>query len=155
VLTPPKSNDSGEAHAARVTFRLQASLEYRHLAIDIVSTLLAHVDTADSKFRHEMLTAFGEAFNNIVTHGYADRVDGMLDVEAEVSPLQITLSLIDSGRRVDFARVSPPDLDSMPEGGMGVFMIYAFVDEVTYRAGDQNVLSLTKRMSPRGPTSSR
>jgi anti-sigma regulatory factor (Ser/Thr protein kinase) len=43
--------------------------------------------------------------------------------------------------------VSPPDLDSMPQGGLGVFMIYALVDEVAYRCGAVNVLSLTKRTS--------
>ena len=94
-----------------------------------------------------MITAFGEAFNNIVAHGYRDRSDGMLDVEADLGPDEITLNLIDNGVEVDFARVNPPDLDSMPEGGMGIFMIYALVDEVTYRGGKVNVLSLTKRTS--------
>lgn len=141
-------------HSTRVRIRLRATLESRPIAIDLVSTLLAHVSTADSAFRNEMITAFGEAFNNVATHGYRDCADGMLDVEADVSPNAMTLRLSDTGRQVDFASVVPPDLDSIPEGGMGIFMIHAMVDEVAYQGGDPNVLTLTKRMlstHPEGP----
>jgi len=99
----------------------------------------------DGNFRNEMVTAFGEAFNNIVIHGYRGRSDGMLDIEAEMAPTMMTIRLIDTGREVDFNDVEPPDLTTMPESGMGVFMIHALVDEVIYRGGSPNVLSLTKR----------
>lgn len=133
--------------ATQLTFRLKASLEVRPLAIDLVSTLIGHVAFADTMFRHEMITAFGEAFNNIVIHGYRDRTDGILEVEADLGADQMTLRLIDTGNVVDFGGLSPPDLESMPERGMGVFMIHALVDEVVYRGGVPNVLSLTKRTS--------
>lgn len=129
-----------------VTVRLPATLEYRPLAIDLVSTFIAHVSAADAAFRNEMITAFGEAFNNVVAHGYPGRHDGMLAVEAEISACAMTLRLSDDGVQVDFASVPQPDLDSLPERGMGIFMIHTMVDEVTYVAGEPNVLSLTKRM---------
>lgn len=129
-----------------VRFRLQARLEYRPLAIDLVSTLISHVSAADAAFRNEMITAFGEAFNNVVAHGYPDRGDGMLAVEAEMSADKMTLRLSDDGAQVDFASVPMPDLDSLPERGMGIYMIHAMVDEVAYEAGKPNVLSLTKRV---------
>ncbi len=131
----------------RMTFRLRAALDQRPLAIDLVSAFASHVDSTDRMFRHEIVTAFGEAFNNIVIHGYRDRPDGVLDVEAELTPTEMTLRLIDTGHAVDFGGVIPPDLDSMPERGMGVYMIHALVDEVAYQGGDPNVLSLTKRTS--------
>lgn len=130
-----------------MTFRLKASLDQRPLAIDLVSTLAGHVATADRMFRHEIVTAFGEAFNNVVIHAYRDRTDGMLEVEAELRPDQMTLRIMDDGAAVDFGGLHPPDLDSMPERGMGVYMIHALVDEVVYRSGEPNVLSLTKRTS--------
>lgn len=134
-----------EKGCTRMSFQLRATLDHRLLAIDLVSTLVAHVRRADRTFRHEMITAFGEAFNNIVIHGYRDRSDGILEVEAELTPDQMTLRLKDSGHAVDFGGLRPPDLDSMPERGMGVFMIHALVDEVVYEGGVPNVLSLTKR----------
>jgi serine/threonine-protein kinase RsbW len=130
-----------------VSVRLQASLENRPVAIALVSTLIEQVEGADRNFRNELVTAFSEAFNNIVIHGYRDQTDGMLDVECEIKPDEITLSLKDRGHEVDFEDVSPPDLSSMPESGMGVFMIHALVDEVKYLGGSPNVLHLTKRTS--------
>ncbi|MDB5212881.1 MAG: hypothetical protein JWO86_808 [Myxococcaceae bacterium] len=129
----------------RVMLRFPAVIVYRPVAIDLVSALIRHVANADGNFRNEMVTAFGEAFNNIVIHGYRGRTDGMLDIEAEMAPDEMVLRLIDTGREVDFSDVEPPDLASMPESGMGVFMIHALVDEVLYRGGSPNVLSLTKR----------
>jgi serine/threonine-protein kinase RsbW len=131
----------------RMTFRMKASLDHRPLAIDLVSTLVSHVTSADRMFRHEIVTAFGEAFNNIVQHAYGDRTDGILEVEADLGPDEMTLRLLDTGRAVDFGGLKPPDLDSMPERGMGVYMIHALVDEVVYHGGNPNVLSLTKRTS--------
>lgn len=147
------TTDSGTDHASnvtRVSLRFSALLSYRPVAIDLISALIEHADGADRDFRNEMVTAFGEAFNNIVIHGYRGRSDGMLDIEAEMGPDQVRLCLSDTGREVDFATVPSPDLTSMPESGMGVFMIHALVDEVVYRGGSPNVLSLTKRTSSAG-----
>ncbi len=135
-----------------VCFRLPALLQNRPLAIDLVSTLIRHVLTADREFHHEMITAFGEAFNNIVIHGYRDRTDGILEVEAELGEDSMTLRLSDTGRAFDFEALDPPDLTSMPEGGMGVFMIHALIDEVVYRRGSPNVLSLRKLTTPAAST---
>lgn len=139
-LSKPRAAD-----VTRVMLRFPAIIVYRPVAIDLVSALIRHVEGADANFRNEMVTAFGEAFNNIVIHGYRGRSDGMLDIEAEMAPTEMIIRLIDTGREVDFSDVEPPDLASMPESGMGVFMIHALVDEVVYRGGSPNVLSLMKR----------
>jgi serine/threonine-protein kinase RsbW len=133
--------------STRVIFRLRAVLESRPLAIDLVATLVAHVPAADKVFRDELITAFGEAFNNVVTHGYRDTPGGMLEIEAEMGAAQMILRLRDEGRSIDLDNVKPPDLDSMPEGGMGLFLMHAMVDEVAYAAGHPNELTLTKRVN--------
>lgn len=137
----------------RVTFRLQATLAHRSLAIDLVSTLVEHVTNADRAFRNAITTAFGEAFNNIVIHAYKGRSDGLLDVEAELGRDHMTLKLSDDGFHADLASVEAPDLDALPEGGLGIFMINALVDEVVYASGTPNVLSLTKRTTAAEPSS--
>jgi serine/threonine-protein kinase RsbW len=137
--------------AIRVRVRLSATLEYRPIAIDLVSTLIAHVSNADRAFRNGMITAFGEAYNNVAIHGYRDRSDGFLEVEAEMGPDSMTLRLSDNGLPIDFDSVVPPDLDSIPDHGMGIFMIRSMVDDVAYESGEPNVLTLTKRMLPTEP----
>ncbi len=145
--------DGAVTAVTRVTFRVPARLAQRSLAIDLVSTLVEHVKTADRGFRNAITTAFGEAFNNVVIHGYKNRSDGILDVEAELGSDYMTLKMMDDGLQADFSAVSQPDLDTLPEGGLGVFMIHALVDEVVYNSGSPNVLSLTKRMTPPDPAS--
>jgi serine/threonine-protein kinase RsbW len=147
-MAPTTATSAAEPRTKRVTLRLRASLEYRPVAIALVSTLIEQVEGADRDFRNELITAFSEAFNNIVLHAYRDRADGMLDVSADIEPGKITLSLADEGHEVDFADVAPPDLTSLPESGMGVFMIHALVDDVQYRGGHPNVLLLMKQMNP-------
>lgn len=145
VSTSPEAGTSGAAHPTRVALRFPAALANRPVAIALVSALVQQVERADRDFRNEMVTAFGEAFNNIVIHGYRGRPDGMLDIEAEMTADQMTLRLVDTGQAVNFNDVEPPDLESMPESGMGVFMIHALVDDVQYRGGPPNVLTLIKR----------
>jgi anti-sigma regulatory factor (Ser/Thr protein kinase) len=118
--------------------------------MDLVSTLIQQVARADRDFRNQMLTAFGEAFNNIVIHGYGGTRDGILEIEAEMTADRMTLRLMDTGKDVNFSDVAQPDLDSLPESGMGVFMIYALVDDVQYKGGSPNVLTLTKRTASAG-----
>jgi len=144
----PAGSDTPAAATTCVTFRLRASLAHRSLAIDLVSTLVEHVSTADRSFRNAITTAFGEAFNNIVIHAYKDRTDGMLDVEAELGSDHMTLKLMDDGVQADLSNVDEPNLENLPEGGLGIFMIRALVDEVVYNSGSPNVLSLTKRTTP-------
>jgi serine/threonine-protein kinase RsbW len=144
VSTSPETG-VGAAHVTRVALRFPAVLAYRPVAIDHVSALIQQVACAGRDFRNEMVTAFGEAFNNIVIHGYGGRPDGMLELEAEMTTDRMILRLIDNGQSVDFKDLTPPDLDSVPESGMGVFMIHSLVDDVQYRGGPPNVLTLTKR----------
>ena len=142
------------SRVTQVTFVIPVSLQNRALAIAMVAAIVDRLATADSDFMNAVTTAFGEAFNNLAIHGYRGRNDGMLEVDAEIGASHLTLHLKDTGSPVDFSDVTPPDLDSMPEGGLGVFMMHALVEEVAYRAGTTglpNVLTLTKRTIPPEP----
>lgn len=130
----------------RVTFRVPARLAARALAFELVKTIVRHVPGADADFGHAVTTAFGEAFNNVVLHAYRDREGGVLEVEADVGEGVLVLRLKDDGAAAAFEEVPEPDLDSLPEGGLGVFMMRALLDEVSYAAGSPNVLTLTKRV---------
>ena len=99
-----------------------------------------------------MITAFGEAFNNVVIHGYRGprRRDARRRGGDQRRCDDPALDAI-TARASTSRSVPQPDLDSLPESGMGIFMIHALVDEVAYERGSPNVLSLTKRMPPNQP----
>lgn len=106
-------------------------------------------DTNWNDFRMQVVTAVSEAFNNIVLHAYAGREDGIIEMNIRTSRDQITIELRDFGDSFDPSKVPEPDLDCLPESGLGMFIIKELMD-VDYRAGHPNVLLLSKRLD--GPS---
>jgi serine/threonine-protein kinase RsbW len=99
-----------------------------------------------SEFTAQMVSAVGEAYNNIVLHGYAERNPGSVQVQIENCPAWMRVLIKDTGESFDPCQALPPDLETLPESGMGVFIMRSFVDEVAYVAGHPNVLTLLKRL---------
>ena len=135
-----------------VGLRVPGTLAYRHLAIRLVATACRAVldgewsdmATPDDAFTHEVVSAFGEAFNNVALHGYTAAAPGAIRVEVEWDEEKFVVLVIDRGRTFDLDNVSLPDLDAMQENGMGVFIMRTCMDEVDYRPGPPNVLRLVK-----------
>jgi len=97
------------------------------------------------EFEAQAVSAFGEAFNNVAIHGYRDLEPGNVDIEISWTQEQIVIQMSDSGRTFDPDATPPPALDELPEGGMGIFIMRSFMDEVENTAGPPNVLRLIKR----------
>lgn len=127
-----------------VNVRIPGTLRYRDLAIRAVAAASKLVGTGDRDFDDQVVSAFGEAFNNIALHSYRER-PGEIEVEIDIGGDWITIRLLDRGASFDYSAVKEPDLDAMPESGLGLFIIRSFMDEVCYAAGAPNVLSMTKR----------
>jgi serine/threonine-protein kinase RsbW len=101
------------------------------------------LDLSDD-FDAKMVSAFSEVFNNIVLHGYSEDAAGEVEIELEPGADSLVVRVIDHGRSFDLDRVERPDIDDMPEHGLGLFIIEACVDEFAYAAGPPNVATLVK-----------
>ncbi|MFO0586426.1 MAG: ATP-binding protein [Polyangiaceae bacterium] len=131
----------------------------------VVSTVLTAVEAEggrlDADARDEIVSALGEAFNNVVLHAYRDVLGGTVDVRVTATPCSVEIVISDRGRSFDPGAVPAyvaPELDddgslddlgilSLREGGMGLFIMRSCMDEVTYVAGGNgrpNVLVLRK-----------
>jgi serine/threonine-protein kinase RsbW len=137
-----------------IRVKLPGQLEYRDLAVRTVASACKLVEARrvnpvtgasrpDADFDGEVVSAFSEAFNNVALHGYEEN-EGELEIEIETLPDRLTIRLKDFGKGFDIAAVPIPDLDSLPESGLGLFIIRACMDDVTYVPGQPNVLSMTK-----------
>jgi serine/threonine-protein kinase RsbW len=103
-------------------------------------------DDAQARIQHEFVSAFGEAFNNIVLHGYKDMaVPGRIQVDVRWNDEHIAVRLTDDGATFDPDLVPAPDLKALPESGMGLYIVRAFVDALEYEPGPPNTLLLSKR----------
>jgi serine/threonine-protein kinase RsbW len=105
-------------------------------------------DFANDEFAMQVVSAFGEAYNNVTIHGYADgpaaghaqRIDLLLRAEDDVLVVEMT----DWGKTHDPASYATPP-DELPERGMGLFIMRSCMDEIAYVSGPPNTLILKKR----------
>jgi serine/threonine-protein kinase RsbW len=135
-----------------ILLRVPGTLEYRDLALRAVSEVcrIAQRDEQDGdNLETETLSALGEAFNNVVLHGYAGCPVGDVVVEISWTQHEIVMQLTDDGHSFDPQQIELPDLDALPEGGLGLFIIRSFMDEVEYQAGPPNVLRMVKHRASR------
>ncbi len=157
-----------EVSVVMIRLSVPGTLKYRALVLRVVASsckLLrselhglqeASHDLHGEEFDAQVVSAIGEAFNNIAIHGYGGGKVG--DVQIEIGPIQdgIELCMMDHGVTFDLSLAEPTrpssEPDQLPESGMGLFIIRSFMDTVAYRAGagpeQPNVLRLTKRYSP-------
>jgi serine/threonine-protein kinase RsbW len=133
-----------------ILLRVPGTLAYRDLAVRAVAAAckLVRGDQGTDDFDDHVISAFSEAFNNVALHAYKKPPAGDLEVEIEVKPGQITIRMLDRGSGFDPSSVPTPDLDQLPETGLGVFIIHSFMDEVDYVNGVPNILTMTKRLHP-------
>ena len=124
---------------------IPSRLEYRDLAIRLVASACKLVPRGGDDFGNEVVSAFSEALNNVVLHGGGVPSDE-IEIEIDLADDGLTLRLKDYGASFDPDAVPTPDLDALPESGLGVFIIRSFMDDVSYEAGRPNVLAMTKRV---------
>jgi serine/threonine-protein kinase RsbW len=135
--------------------QLRGILEHRELALRAVATACKMVTPSPRgpawrEFQHQVLSAVGEGFNNIVLHGKVGRVagsegDAEVDLRIETRPGRIQIELRDWGPGFDPSRVPRPPIEALPESGMGLHIMQSFMD-MSYRVGRPNVLKLNKRL---------
>ena len=143
-----------------VRLRIPAELRFRHVAMRTVSAAVRVIGHAAAPVTedwvHEVVSAFGEAFNNVILHGHPQRgaspgawieVELAIETERETAAGDGSLAvhMRDQGASFDPTTLPAPDLDELPEGGLGVYIMKSCMDEVSYEPGSINVLSMTKR----------
>lgn len=155
-----------EVRPIRIT--LPAGLLYRDVAIRTVTAachLVGHHDEEQDDagpneldlrraFDGEFISAFSEIFNNISIHAYGggdkncnredDARKGDLTLDIVVGDDFLELTLTDMGIAFELKTVRPPELDALPEGGMGIHIARACLDELHYQPGPPNVWRLKK-----------
>lgn len=135
-----------------IRLRMPSRLEYRDLAIRTVASACKLVPGNGDDFHNAVISAFSEALNNVILHGYGPTI-GELEIEIEPRQDRLTIRLMDYGKTFD-PRLAPyPDLESLPESGLGIFIMRSFMDDISYAGGAPNTLSMTKLSHPnkRGP----
>ncbi len=137
---------------------MPASLRYRNLAVHCVTAAchLIGVDEAEMTssdgsrlelsrdFDASFLSAFSEIFNNIVIHAYERSGEGEIRLELTPFADRLVVTIHDGGKAFDIDSIPPPQLDTLPEGGMGIHIARSCLDELDYTPGPPNRWRLIK-----------
>jgi serine/threonine-protein kinase RsbW len=100
----------------------------------------------------EVELSLAEALNNIIKHSYKGDETNKIDIKMGFENNRITITLIDYGEsrqniKKPVLEFDPEDIDSLPEGGMGLFIIEQLMDENIYNVdGNKNTFTLVKNV---------
>ncbi len=116
------------------------SSEYKNVssACFITKTFCEDHFVADNTIK-EIELCLAEALNNIIKHSYKGDNKQLIDIDLQFSGNKFSFSLTDYGlprTNVDKPKLEfdPNDIDSLPEGGMGLFIIEQLMDENNYKS---------------------
>lgn len=158
-----------------VRLTIPAQLCFKDLAFAaVLAAVDAEADAPDAETRDQIVSALGEAINNVVLHAYRGVRGGHIELDVNASPGELEIRMSDRGRGFDPPELSPFDvsraetwgvgldaaeeLEHLPESGMGLFIMRSFMDEVTYTRGGNgrpNLLVLRKRWTSQRVASDR
>ena len=100
-----------------------------------------------------LVLAAHETAANVVRHALRDRPRDEFVVDIRVAANRITLAFAHSGSSFDPADAPEPTFDGSREGGLGLFLIAACVDSVTYDQDDEgrNRITLSRLLNRPAP----
>jgi serine/threonine-protein kinase RsbW len=148
-----RSKPNSERSLIRLT--VLGILDHRDVVLRAVSAAckLVTVDPRGpqwSEFQQQVVSAVSEAFNNLVLHGYRGKKNGRVDLAIKTGDGGIEIEVRDWGKGFDMDAVPMPQLDALPESGMGIFIMRSFM-AVAYRKGRPNTLTLSKKLETAEP----
>lgn len=104
-------------------------------------------------FASELQLVLTEALNNIIEHAYKKEDKNYIEIQLKYTDKKFTIILSDEGLQnsADLTRdlvFDPDDIDSIPERGMGLFIINKIMSKVEYRrTNNKNTFILIKHLS--------
>ena len=76
--------------------------------------------------------AVGEICSNSIKHAYAGHGGKPIHVSVRGSEDRLVIEVWDFGKKFDPKSYRPPDLEALPEGGIGLHIVRQFVDELSF-----------------------
>lgn len=133
-------------------FKLTIDAELHNLSViaDFISTSMEKFGI--SKEEHGVQTAVGEAVTNVMKYAYSGK-GGQITLTCEMKDHSFVVIINDHGKPFDPNSVPPPDLDASLEnrrvGGLGLYLMKKYMDEVTYsfREDTGNTLTMKKMLA--------
>jgi serine/threonine-protein kinase RsbW len=134
-------------------FKLQVPSSTENLALirEFVTTVGKQARMSDDDVS-KLELAVDEACANVIEHAYGHDITKEVDVRAVFDEDEVRISVIDSGRGFDPAKVDEETVEQLvakrKSGGLGFRLIKTLMDDVSYEIvpGQKNELHMTKKI---------
>lgn len=145
----PKTEDGDAAESFELT--VESKLENLPKIGAFIDETMQRYNIQSPKDVYAVQLSVDEACTNIIEHAYTNQNDGVIVIRCMLSKTEgkIVVNITDWGAPFDPTTLPKPDTQSsLPErkeGGLGIFFMRKFMDEISYnRCDDMNLLTLAK-----------
>ena len=132
---------------------VESKLENLPRISEFITETMRHYDIHNFKDIHAVQLSVDEACTNIIQHAYSGKSEGVIVIRCMLSSTgnKFIVNIMDWGKSFDPTIIPKPDTESSLNerkvGGLGIFFMRKFMDEVKYvRSKDMNLLVIVKYM---------
>jgi serine/threonine-protein kinase RsbW len=118
---------------------------------EYIEKAMQHYGIENVKDAYAVQLSVDEAATNIIEHAYSYHSDGKIAIRCSLAhaPERFVVEIMDWGSPFDPATLPKPDTESglheRKAGGLGIFFIRKYMDEISYRrSDDMNLLTIAK-----------
>jgi len=130
-----------------VALTIPAKAEYIVLSRLALSGL-ARARALEPALVADLKLALTEACSNVVRHAYKEQPAGEVEVPYELDEDKLSVEVVDEGIGFDPEAAAAAAGDELDEGGLGISIIRAIVDELDIKSGDSgSSLRFTKYLA--------
>jgi serine/threonine-protein kinase RsbW len=128
---------------------VEGKLENLSRISEFIEDAMSRYGIQSSKDIYAVQLSVDEACTNIIEHAYADKSGGKIVICCMLEGEKFSVNIMDQGKPFDPTIIPTPDTDSplneRKRGGLGIFFMKKFMDEVKYvRSNDENLLIIAK-----------
>lgn len=107
----------------------------------------------DENFIYNMMLCVIETVTNVIVHAYHERENELVEINVILKDHFIVFEILDTGDVVTLPnkrtimKYNPKEIESLPESGIGLYLVYTLMDEVTFsqNAEGKNLLTMKKK----------
>ena len=132
------------------------SIESKYKNVNIIADKIKEFcndNNINESLRNDLLICAVEALNNVITHSYKKDDNKNIKINISIVDSEFTVEIIDSGiSRTNFEKPTldfdPEDIENLPEGGMGLFIIDSLMDNTSYNSENgKNIFIMKKKLN--------
>ena len=138
-------------NSKKIKFTISSSFENVELVgMSINKICSTHFGSTDVSSQIELCVV--EACNNVIEHAYSNNPDNEFSVDLLLTATQIEITITDTGvEKINHTspnlEFDPNDLENLPEGGMGLFIIEQIMCQIDYyRIDGKNIFKMAKQI---------